>query len=74
MHGVIKDRRVLSKADLECTTIYCCERRLSRNMSVSGALPEKSESFRFAAYGRKSTAVADGLQDMLSRDEPLINR
>ena len=43
-------------------------------MSVSGALPEKSESFRFAAYGRKSTAVADGLQDMLSRDEPLINR
>ena len=43
-------------------------------MSVSGARPELSESFRFAAYGRKPTAVADNLEDVISRDSSLVNR
>ena len=43
-------------------------------MSVSGAQPELSESFRFAAYGRKPTAVADCLQDVIVGDSSLVSR
>ena len=41
-------------------------------LSYSGALPERSDSFRYAAYVRKPTAVADSIK-VLAEDSSLTN-